>query len=268
MLRVTLVLIMLLSSSAGACEIHVRGGPYVDPNMLIGVYREYFDALKKDTNCKVITRLSNDFESFYTSILYDKTDLFITGEQTVATFSKRGFTPQFMTNKNLQGYIVINPASFNLNSQSEFTPDLLKGRSIITPGTYSRGYMFLNKYLKKHNLVKHINIVIRGNHSTSTMDFIKGNIDILVAVNFVYDLLPDKIKSKYYIIAKSKPVSGVMMSSNTTPQNILNAMRSNIDKINRIKWHTYKASNDNVFSKSFEPLILEIVKRHETFNGR
>ncbi len=263
MLRVTFVLLLLLSSGANACEIHVQGGPYVDPNMFTAVYHEFLTALSQDTKCKVVTRLSNNLESFINSILYTKTDIFITGEQAIYAYSKRKYIPAFMTQKILQGYIIINPDSFNLNHENEFPPIALKGKSIISPSKYSRGYMFLNAYLKKHHLLNNTNIIIRENHSVSTMDFIKGKLEVIVAVNYVYDLLPDSIREKYIKIASSKMGAAVMMISDRTPKKVLNAMKENIHKTHRIKFRPYKNMIVDEYSKTFEALIVELENRHK-----
>ena len=254
-----ILLFTLLCSQGHACHLTMQAGPYLTPDFVREIFLDFITAVEKDTNCEIDIRLSSTLEEYLKSILNRKWDIFIFGQHSLAAFSKRGFIPTLETKQILRSLVVVNPNRVALNSHSKiYTSRVLAGKTIITPSQYSLTAMHFNQYIQDQDLMGKVTIKTSENYTVNTLDFIKGDIDAFVVLNFVYKTLPDYVHHKFKVIAQSELQSVVMYSHPNLKTHIIESMKKHSHIFPSGDWIVYKGFKENIYSIKFEQLLKKL----------
>lgn len=245
---------LLASMPNHACQLTMQAGPYLTPDFVKNVFYGFISNVEKDSKCKIDIRLSSTLEGYMKTILQGNADIFIFGEHSISAFSKRNFIPIIKTQGILKSLVVVNPKRIDVSKGKS----MLKGKTVIVPSPYSLTNMHFRDYIENINLTNKVNLKVQENYTLNTLDFIKGEIDALVVLNFVYKNLPDYVHSKFKIINQSELNSVIMFGKSSLPASVSNSMKKNIHTFTSGNWEVFNHHRVNKYSKAFEELIIKL----------
>lgn len=248
---------MLSITHSHACQLTMQAGPYLTPDFIKNIFYEFVSSVEKESNCKIDIRLSSTLEGYIKTILKGGTDIFIFGEHSIPAFSKRQFIPIIKTQGILKSLLVVNPTRVDINKGD----DMLIGKTVLVPSPYSMASMHFQNHIKTLNLTDKLKLKVQENYTLTTLDFIKGDIDALVVLNFVYKNLPDYVHSKFKVINQSELNSVIMYGIASLPPQVVSAIKNNTNKFSTGNWEVFKDHRTNIHSKNFEILVRQLEKK-------
>lgn len=248
--------------SANKCKFTMLAGPYFTASIASSIYGDFFAELEKDTNCTIQVKLSESLAQYYRNILTTEVDIFLISDHSLRFFETKGYSPILASNKVLQAYVVIHPDRF----EQAPTITSLRGKTILSSGSLSGAGMYLDELLKTHDLKGSLNHITNDNHAKNIYSFLTNEVDAIVAFNFIYNKLPDYIKSSHKIVAKSDKESAILMAKTSKIGALQPALIKNAHHIKQIKYQAYKEKITSAYSTTFEKSMRHLLstKHSET----
>jgi hypothetical protein len=256
---ISLCLFTLLALPAHSCVMKFYFGPYVDLDYAYSVAKDFIAKTHRDTSCYIALTPSSTLEEFYMDILTVPPPLIALDEYSAPVFEQRGYKGLFTTENVIQTYLIANTKKVPIQDGKYDLSNI----KIIGPSQYDNAHTFAKDYLKNLGLNSQILTQAADNLSTNIVTFFKQDIDAIVTESFIYDRLPNIIRNKYEIIAKSEKRSTTIMVRNDIKDKVIEAMKRNVSEFNILPYKVHSSYSESPHTLILRNLIeqLEIERK-------
>lgn len=124
----------------------------------------------------------------------------------------------------------------NRGERDNFDVNQLSGKTILVSGTYSRGYIMLNEWLKGTGLAHKVVIDAGHRHDVIAIMLAKKQGTAGVISTAIFDRLPDNLKDNYTVLKKSPPLKSLLLVSQQAPSGVKAAVEGSLQYMNFGKW--------------------------------
>lgn len=251
-----LCLLSQLALSAQTCEKKFYFGPDTNLDFAYSVAKDFIDKVHEETGCLIVLTPNKSFEELYQKALTHQPLLIAIDEYGAAALQNYGYKGLFTTTPIIQTYMVANTKNIPIKNGLYD----LSNVNILGPSKYDNAHTFAVNYLANIGLPNFHIIQETDNSSNNIVSFLKQGSGAVITESFIYNRLPEVIRNKYEIIAKSEARSTTIMVNKDTDRDLLESMKRNLNMMKRLPYQHHKSYKTSPHTQVIDGLMKRLEK--------
>jgi len=224
---------VLISVQVIACDkpVHATYGPFFSVSFYQEFLSDFHSNIEELTGCKVVMKIEPTHKKFILALVQGDVHMSFVPEFYYAALRPYGLWAVIESKTEFRNILIVNRGE-----RDNFDVNQLSGKTILVSGTYSRGYIMLNEWLKDTGLAQKVLIDAGHRHDVIAMMLAKKKGSVGVISTAIFDRLPDNLKDNYTVLKKSQPLKSLLLVSEQAPSGVRAAVEGSLQHMNFGKW--------------------------------
>jgi hypothetical protein len=220
--------------TTAACTFRASYTPYYTQTFIDLYLSDFHKTLQTKTGCNLLITTNNNDDEYLARLLNNDYTITIIPESLLDALRsvETNILLKYMNQKNgFRSIIIAKRQAINKNDIYA-----LKDHPILTPGKFSSSYNFLKQEMSAVGIFNQHNINSSNSNEQIITKLLNNEAKIGSTSTLAFYQLPKKLQSKFVIIKQSEPVVNYLVTPNTTPPIITQAIIDSAPLIKAGPW--------------------------------